>query len=347
MKVKFEVGERHLALWERTDWRIAILMGGRGNGRSGTASRYAVSQVLGREYTRGAIMRAIREDIRTSCWREIIDRLSEQDITELFRVVDNDMHIERGENSLHAHGFRASSGSLTARLKSLAGYNFVWIEEGEEIGETEFQTLNDTLRTTKGRIRIVITLNTPARNHWIIKKFFTLEQVQGLPKQLPPFYRPSLRADAEGVLFIPGTYRDNLPNLDPQTVRQYEAYQQTKPAYFYQTIEGLSPETVRGRIYSGWRKIPVVPPAARFLGYGLDFGFDPDPAALLAVYYLDGEYILDEQLYETRLTNDDLATHIKLLRAGPVVADSAEPKSIADLILAAYKEHEAQLAEAV
>jgi hypothetical protein len=51
-------------------------MGGRGNGRSGTASR-VTSRLLGKEYARGAIMRAVREDIRTSCWQEIIDRIDE------------------------------------------------------------------------------------------------------------------------------------------------------------------------------------------------------------------------------------------------------------------------------
>jgi hypothetical protein len=40
----------HLPLFERTDWRYAFLMGGRGNGRSGTASRYAVTRLLGKEY---------------------------------------------------------------------------------------------------------------------------------------------------------------------------------------------------------------------------------------------------------------------------------------------------------
>jgi phage terminase large subunit len=328
MKVKIEVSEPHIQLWERNDWRIAIIMGGRGNGRSGTASRYALSRLLGKEYTRGAIMRAVREDIRRSCWQEINDRLTEQNITEAFRIVDNDMHIERGANSLHAHGFKASSGSLTARLKSLAGYNFVWIEEAEEIGEQEFQTLNDTLRTVKGQIRIILTLNTPPKNHWIIKKWFDLEPVEGLPD----FYLPKLKADADEVLYIPGTYRDNLPNLSPQTVKQYEAYKQTKPAYYWQVIEGYSPETARGRIYQGWRKIQSVPHEARLLGYGLDFGFDPDPAAIVAVYYHNGGYILDEKLYARELLNEHLATQIKLLPTAPIVADSAEPKSIAELV---------------
>jgi hypothetical protein len=58
-KVGFEVHDSHIQLWERGDWRYAILMGGRGNGRSGTASsRYTVSQLFSKEYTRGVILPA-------------------------------------------------------------------------------------------------------------------------------------------------------------------------------------------------------------------------------------------------------------------------------------------------
>lgn len=324
-KVSFEVHESHVPIWEG-DWRYCLLMGGRGNGRSGSASRYVVSSLLGKDYFRGAIMRAVQEDIRNSSWSELKDRLTEQGINENFHVTENDMRIKRGQNSINAQGFRASSGSLTARLKSLAGYNFIWIEEGEEIGEQEFMTLDDSLRTTKGRIRIIISLNTPPKNHWIIKRWFDLK-----PSEIPGFYIPQPKASAPDVLYVPGTFRENLPNLDEATVKRYEAYKETKPQYYYQMIEGLSPEVVMGRIYSGWQEIESVPHEAKLLGYGLDFGYDPDPAALVAVYYHDGGYILDEKLYETQLVNDQLVLNIKLQPKAIVVADSAEPKSIEEI----------------
>ena len=137
----------------------------------------SVSRLFGEEYTRGALMRAVHADIRTSSWAELNDRLIEQGVekAEGLHLVDNEMLAEYGQNSLRAHGFKSSSGSLTARLKSLANYNFVWGEEAEEIGEQEFMKLDDSLRTTKGRIRILFTLNTPPKSHWIIKRFFDLE----------------------------------------------------------------------------------------------------------------------------------------------------------------------------
>lgn len=326
MKVKFEIHETHIPLWERNDWRYAILMGGRGNGRSGTASRFAVSQLLGSEYTRGAMMRAVHADIRASCWGEIVDRLNEQEIASQFKLTDNEMYIERGTNSLRAHGFKASSGSLTARLKSLAGYNFIWIEEAEEIGEQEFRTLDDSLRTVKGRIRIILTLNTPPKNHWILQKWFDLSpspDAQG-------FHIPRLKESATDTVFLNGTYRENMTNLDPHTLQRYMDYKNTNPAYYWQVIEGLSPDEVRGKIYTGWQLIDVIPKEARLVRFGLDYGWFPDPACAVAIYYWNGSYIVDELAYGNYLTNEYLAEQIKKVGDAQTIADSAEPKSIAE-----------------
>jgi phage terminase large subunit len=326
MIVKYEIDESHAPLWENKDWRYAILMGGRGNGRSGTASRFAVSQLLGKEYVRGAIMRATREDIRASCWGEIKDRLTEQKIEDQFHITENDMFIERGQNSLRAHGFRASSGSLTARLKSLAGYNFIWAEEAEEDGEDEFRTLDDTLRTVKGNIRIVLTLNTPPKNHWILKKWFDM-----VPSDVPGFYIPQLKADAKDVIYIGGTWKENKPNMDEHTIDRYEAYKITNPAYYHQVIQGLSPEEVRGKIYTGWQIVESIPAGARLVKFGLDWGWFPDPVSVIALYYYNGGYIVDEIIHGTNIDDEIVADAIKKVQGWetvPVVCGADEPKSI-------------------
>lgn len=327
--VKFEVHESHILLWEKSnDIRYVFLMGGRGNARSGTASRYCVSRLLGEEYTRGAIMRAVHSDIRASCWSEIIDRIHEQRIEEEFKIVDNEMFIKRGENSLRSHGFKASSGSLTARLKSLAGYNLIWIEEAEEVGENEFRTLDDSLRTVKGHITIVFTLNTPPKNHWIIRQFFDLSEHQ-IAKG---FFIPKLKSEREkDCIYIGGTYRENEPNLDKHTIERYKDYRNSNPNYYWQVIEGLSPEEVRGKIYSGWQIIDELPQDARLERFGEDFGWFPDPASVIALYYWNGSYIIDELAYGNFLSNEYLARCIKEVdrnRRIVTIADSAEPKSI-------------------
>jgi phage terminase large subunit len=328
MKLNFEIHESHLPLWENNDWRYCIMMGGRGNGRSGTASRFTLSSLMAKEYMRGAIMRAVQTDIRTSCWGEMKNRIS--GIENNFNITENDMYMQYGKNSIRAHGFKASSGSLTARLKSLAEYNYVWIEEAEETSQEEFIKLDDSLRTTQGRIKIIFTLNTPPKNHWIINRWFDLiphEEASG-------FYIPQLKENAKNVLYIPGTYRENIPNLDPVTVERYENYKFNNPSYYWQVIEGLSPETKRGKIYTGWQLIDSIPKEARLLKLGEDFGWFPDPACLVAVYYWNGAYIIDELAYGNFLSNEFLANEaIKLTGRNSsivTIADSAEPKSIAE-----------------
>lgn len=323
-EVNFEIHESHSPLWEDTGWRYAILMGGRGNGRSGTASRYCISQLLGSEYTRGAIMRAVSSDIDASCWTDLADRIHEEGIESLFEFTDKE--IKRGQNTLRKFGFKASSGSLTARLKSIAGYNLIWIEEAEEIGEDEFRTLDDSLRTVKGRIRIIMTLNTPPKNHWIIRKWFNTEE-----SGVPGFFKVHKKPEAKNVLFIPGTWKENEPNMDEHTVQRYEDYKTYNPDYYWQVIQGLSPEETRGKIYSGWQQIDHIPKEARLERFGEDFGWFPDPACACAIYYWNGSYIIDELAYGNYLSNEYLAEKIKEVdqnRRIPVIADSAEPKSI-------------------
>jgi len=76
-----------------------------------------------------------------------------------------------------------------------------------------------------------------------------------------------------------------------------------------------------------------IPKEAKLICYGLDFGFSNDPAAVLGVWMLNKNLYLKELIYETGLTNTDLATKLNqmLPKHSEIIADSAEPKSIEDL----------------
>jgi len=308
--------------------RYIIFMGGRGAGRSTAASQLLTAKLVDPTYMRAAIMRSVHSDIRHSCWRELKDRFEEQRLMNLLNITDNDMSAKYGENSIQAHGFRASTSSQTAKLKSLAQYNVVWIEEAEEVGEDEFMTLDDSLRTKKGDIIIILSLNPPPKNHWIIQKWFDLIPVDGVEG----FYIPVLKKDMNDVLFVNSSYLDNLYNLDKHTIKRYSEYEFTKPDYFHHKIRGYVPETVRGRIYSGWRLIDELPHEARLVARGLDFGWFPDPLCLVNIYYHNGGYILDELAHGTFIKNESVST--KIINDGQTAvtfADCAEPKSIQEI----------------
>lgn len=90
---------------------------------------------------------------------------------------------------------------------------------------------------------------------------------------------------------------------------------------------------IDGAVFENWEVIETIPTEARLLGYGLDFGFRPAPCAVVAVYQWNKSYILDNIIYESGLTNQDLADMLLELNAGRelIYADSAEPKSIEEV----------------
>ena len=84
-----------------------------------------------------------------------------------------------------------------------------------------------------------------------------------------------------------------------------------------------------GVIFENWEVIEALPPDARLLGYGLDFGYSNDPTAIVEVYKWNDKRILNEICYKKELSNSSIAKEIKTLR--PCYCDSAEPKSIREL----------------
>jgi phage terminase, large subunit, PBSX family len=126
------------------------------------------------------------------------------------------------------------------------------------------------------------------------------------------------------------TYKDNEA-LDPAIVAEIESHKDNKN-WWKVYGEGQLGE-VEGRIYRDWNIVDDIPHMARLERRGLDFGYSQDPAAIVDVYYYDGGYILDEQLYQKGMHNSALADFIKNL-SNPhtlVIADSAEPKSIDEM----------------
>lgn len=311
--------------------RYFILMGGRGAGRSTVASQFANAKLMAPEYFRCAIMRYVLGDIRNSIYREITDRAEENGVLESLHINESTMSIDYGANSINAVGFRKSSSDQKSKLKSLANYNCVIIEEADEIPEEDFMQLDDSLRTMKGDIIVILLLNPPAKSHWIIKRFFNLKD-----SGVKDFYIPELKPEIKDTIFIRTSYKDNEKNIAPQSIRNYENYQQTKPDHYYNMVKGLVPEVVRGKIYSGWQQIDHIPFEARLERRGLDFGYSVDPTALVAVYRYNDGYILDEEVYQKGMSNKDISDLIANQPKDPdalVIADSAEPKSIDEIKL--------------
>ena len=133
------------------------------------------------------------------------------------------------------------------------------------------------------------------------------------------------RSDVEHIIL---TYLDN-EGLSPSVRTSIEQRRERKQ-WWRVYGEGLLGE-VEGKIYSGWAFIDEVPHEARLERYGLDFGYTNDPSALVALYYYNGGYIVDEVLFQKGLSNKQIADTILNQKKAMVIADAAEPKSIDEI----------------
>lgn len=88
---------------------------------------------------------------------------------------------------------------------------------------------------------------------------------------------------------------------------------------------------IQGLIFRHYNIVPEIPKDAKLISHGLDFGFTNDPTAVPGVWMQDGQLWIREFIYETNMTNQDIAARCKSLGITQVIADSAEPKSIQEL----------------
>ena len=142
------------------------------------------------------------------------------------------------------------------------------------------------------------------------------------------FYEEVLgkRDDVEHLII---TYKDNEA-LSPEIVN---AIEQRKNRTGWWQVYGLGQlGEVDGKIYKGWQVIDELPHEARLERRGLDFGYTNDPSSIVDIYSYNGGYILDEVTYQKGLTNKQIADIISNLEKTLTVADSAEPKSIDEIM---------------
>jgi len=140
----------------------------------------------------------------------------------------------------------------------------------------------------------------------------------------------------EDTDFLTLTYKDN--NSLPETIikeiekAKIKAKTSTYWANWWK-VYGLGEiGSLEGACIPDWKPIDKIPEEARILCGGLDFGYSVDPSCLINLYKWNEAYIFDEILYKKGMLNRDLSHFIKQNNINyNIYADSAEPKSIAEL----------------
>jgi len=235
-----------------------------------------------------------------------------RDLVERYGIeISPEINVNRAEQVYNINGTEIAFFGLDYAEK-LHGrtQDWFWINETMEVAKKHFDQLE--MRTKQGAI---LDYNPYDDSHWV----FDLQK-------------------RDDVCMIHSTMLDNpfLPLSIINKIKSYEPTlenieQGTADNYMWE-VYGLGKKArLQGAIFENWDVVEEIPSNAKFIGYGLDFGYTNDPSALVSLYTMNNELYWDELLYETGLLNEDIANKMEFLVPDKnlfIYADSSEPKSI-------------------
>jgi phage terminase large subunit len=303
---------------------LQIYFGGSSSGKSVFLAQRCVFDLLqgGRNYL---VCRQIGRTIRGSVAQEIHKVINTWGMERLFAINKTDGTITA------SNGYQCVFTGLddVEKLKSITTargiVTDIWIEEATEIEPASFKQLDKRLRggSEKTTKRMILSFNPILQSHWIYQEHFNSIIWADAQKEY----------HSDEISILKTTYKDNR-FLTKQDIKRLES---EKDSYYYQVYTLGNWGVLGNVIFTNWKVEDLSGMTNQFTNHrhGLDFGFSSDPAALWVSHY-DAKnktiYIYDE-FYERGLTNDLLATEIKKrIGSGYVVCDSAEPKSIQELV---------------
>lgn len=189
------------------------------------------------------------------------------------------------------------------------------------------------LKGFKSDIILIDEINTIDKNSFIQLDIRCTKYIMALYNpEIPPTWWGLEYEQKENGVMLHSTWRMN-PFLDERIIQSIQELIDTDPDMAKIYAEGLIVEP-REKIFIQPETYSELPKNVKEKYYGLDFGFSNDECAVVEVY-VDGKTLYVKQvIYALGLTNEDLAFRLKDLgidRNADIVADSAEPKSIAEL----------------
>ena len=303
--------------------RTQIYYGGSASGKSVFLAQRAILDLVGgwRNYL---VCRQVSRTIRGSVAMELQKAIIASDLSEYFSInkTDGTITCTTGKQIIFA------GLDDVEKLKSITPQNGaitdIWIEEATETNKDSVKQLLKRQRGGDDSVpkRLTLSFNPVLKSHWIYQEYFAGIGWADEQKE----YK------SDGLTIAKTIYKDNR-YLTPDDVRDLE---RETDSYYYQVYTLGNWGVLGDVIFTNWRVEDLSEMTAQFTNrrHGLDFGFSSDPAAVVNTHYDTSRktiYIYKE-LYETGLTNDILAGRVReMITDERIVADSSEPKSIAEL----------------
>jgi len=302
----------------KTDSRYTILTGGRGSGKSFAIAAYLCTLTFNPNqkilFTRYTLTAA-----KVSIIPEFLEKIELLGFGLRFEITNDTIRNISTGSSIIFKGIKTSSGNQTASLKSLQGITTWVLDEAEELmSEDDFDKIDLSIREKKVQNRIILLLNPTTKEHFIYKRFF-----EGLVND-------GFNGHTDDCTYIHTTYKDNLPNLSEAFLNRIQQIKEKSPEKYNHIILGGWLDKAEGVIFDNWTmgEFPDIPYI-----YGLDFGWSPDPTALVRVGIDKDKLYIEECFYLNNLSTEQIEREIRkhVKPEELIVADNAEPRLINEL----------------
>jgi len=298
--------------------RIQILYGGSGSGKSDWKATELLLKCLKNAYCRVLFCRKHSTQIRDSQFLLFKDIIKRYALEPFFQIKESEMDIICKSN-----GNMMLSAGLddVDKLKSVSDITDVWIEEPMDkrgsVSSSDFTELNRRLRSVKASNHIHLTFNPISIQSWIHEYFF--------------------KSDSYGAFILKTTYLDN--HFSPESEHlQYEILREHKPDEYEVYALGNWGSLKQGLVFPEYSIITDIPPDLKRNGYGLDWGFYPDPFALINCGTKGQGLYLDEVVYENNLTSStksEMMANRGVPMSAKIIADR-NPEAIEELRTKGY-----------
>lgn len=320
------VGKGYREFWNYTG-RYRVCKGSRASKKSKTTALNFIYRMMKHPGSNLLVVRKTYRTLKDSCFTELKWAIERLQVAHLWEWKESPLEFTYKPTGQKIY-FRGLDDPIkvTSITVAVGALCWMWIEEAYEINkEDDFNMLDESIRgqVPEGLFKqITLTFNPWNEKIWIKKRFYDVEPDQD-------------------ILAITTNYMCN-EWLDAADKKVFETMKRDNPRRYqvaglgnWGIVEGLIFDNVEERTFDYTSDSFKKEHSDLISAFGLDFGFTNDPTALfcgLVDLQAREIYVFDE-LYQKGLTNRQIADRIVTMGYSKSVirADSAEPKSIAEL----------------
>lgn len=298
------------------DHRINVFYGGAGSGKSYFVCQKMIIKAL-QSQRKVLVVRKVGRTLKQSIWALFIELI----LTKMPEVLLESNKSDLTFKLVNGSEFLFTGLDDAEKIKSIQGITDIVIEEATEITLDDFTQLNLRLRSPKPNNQIHLMFNPVSKANWVYKYFFEQKPDDTIIQQTTYADNP----------YLPQKYIQTLIDMKHRNTAYYNIYAKGE----FATLDKLVFPSYEVRIVNENEFVNDKGEKTALFWCGLDFGYTNDPSALTWGWYKpkDHKLYITGEYDKTGLTNDKLAEIITDLGLSKerIVADSAEPKSIAEL----------------